>query len=139
MNRTGSPKPFNASRALGSLVVFGVYGVALSALYASTGLGLPCPFRALTGWDCPLCGGTRLGSSLLRLDLVAAFRYNPALLIGLLVVTVLGVLWGVESLGGPKVRPPAAVAGRLRRIRPTQWTFLFLLLAVVYTVLRNLL
>ncbi len=139
VGRAASPRPFNARIALGSLVAFGAYGVGLSALYALTGLGLPCPFRALTGWDCPLCGGTRLGSSLLHLDVVTAFRYNPAVLIGLLIVAVLGVLWTVESLGGPKVRPPVAVTQRLNRIRPTQWTFVFVVLAIGYTLLRHLL
>ena len=47
--------------------------LALSALFATTGFGLPCPFLALTGWQCPLCGGTRMGSALLHGDLVSAF------------------------------------------------------------------
>ena len=61
-------------------------GLALSALYATTGVGLPCPFRAVTGWDCPLCGGTRMGDALLHGDVLAAFGYNPLALIGLLIV-----------------------------------------------------
>ena len=61
-------RPFRATRAAGYVGAFFAGGLALSALYATTGLGLVCPFRALTGWDCPLCGGTRMGAALLHGD-----------------------------------------------------------------------
>jgi hypothetical protein len=48
-------------------------GLTLSAVYATTGAGVPCPFLALTGWSCPFCGGTRMGSALLHGELSAAF------------------------------------------------------------------
>ena len=76
-------------------------GLALSGLYAATGRGLPCPFRAMTGWDCPLCGGTRMGAALLHGDVQSAFMLNPLALIGLLTLGVLGLLWVVEAAGGP--------------------------------------
>ncbi|MCW2803675.1 MAG: hypothetical protein JWN06_1892 [Propionibacteriaceae bacterium] len=132
-------KEFRAANALVALGSFVAGGVALSALYAITGLGVPCPFRALTGWDCPLCGGTRMGSSLLHLDIGAAFGYNPVALIGLVVVASLGLLWTVEVLGGPRVRPPAALGQRLRRVHPTRWLLLGLTAAAAYTLVRNLL
>ena len=50
---------------------------------------------------------------------LAAFAFNPLAFIGLAVVTVLGLLWIVEALGGPKVRPPRQVADRLVRVHPT--------------------
>ena len=108
-------------------------------LYATTGLGLGCPFRTLTGWDCPFCGGTRLGSALLHGDPVAAFWFNPVVFVGLGVLTVLGVLWLVEAAGGPRVRLPGGVAARLRAVRPTAWLLVGLVAAAAYTVLRNLL
>lgn len=131
--------PFQAKKALVGLGGFFAYGVSLSALYATTGIGLPCPFRLLTGWDCPLCGGTRMGRSLLELDVVGAFLYNPVVLVGLVVLGVLGVLWTVEVAGGPRFRPPTAIAERLRRVHPTRWLAIGLAAAVVYTLLRNLL
>jgi hypothetical protein len=115
------------------------YGVTLSALYAATGRGLPCPFRMLTGWQCPLCGGTRLGAALLHGDVPAAFADNPVVLIGLAVATVLGVLWTVEALGGPALRPPERVARALHRIRLNTWLVSGLLLASLSVLLRHLL
>src|SRR5512132_3576466 len=130
-------RPFPAARAAGYVGAFFAGGLALSALYATTGIGLPCPFRALTGWDCPLCGGTRMGGALLHGDVLAAFGFNPLALVGLVILGVLGALWTVEAVGGPAVRLPHPLADRLRRVSPTQWLALGLLVALVYTIARN--
>jgi uncharacterized protein DUF2752 len=113
-------------------------GLALSAGYAITGIGLPCPFLALTGWQCPLCGGTRMGQALLHGDLASAFLANPLALIAVAVLTVLTVLWTVELLGGPAVRPPRALSQRLRSVPAWVWPVLVAAVAVGYAVLRNL-
>ncbi|GAB6991059.1 DUF2752 domain-containing protein [Paenibacillus pini] len=46
-----------------------------------TNIGIPCVFHELTGLYCPGCGMTRVILSLLRLDGVQAFRYNPLVFI----------------------------------------------------------
>ncbi|MGI8458615.1 MAG: DUF2752 domain-containing protein [Propionibacteriaceae bacterium] len=130
--------PFEVRRALLGLGAFGAVGVSVSTIYATTGVGLPCPLRTLTGWDCPLCGGTRLGSALLHGDVEAAFVANPLVLIGLGVLVVLGGLWIVEAIGGPRFRPPARVQTVSRRLSPTTWTALALGLGLGYAVARNL-
>lgn len=38
-----------------------------------------CPFKMLTGWQCPGCGSQRAIHSLLHLDIAQAFRYNAFL------------------------------------------------------------
>ena len=129
---------FRAATGVAYLGGLAASGVGLSALYAATGVGLPCPFRMATGWDCPLCGGTRLGAALLHGDLVAAFSYNPLLLVGLVLLSVLGLLWTVESLGGPAVRPPRRSAALLARLRPEHWLVLGLAAAALHIALRNL-
>jgi Protein of unknown function (DUF2752) len=131
-------RPFRAARAAGYLGAFFAGGLVLSALYATTGLGLPCPFRAITGWDCPLCGGTRMGEALLEGDLSAAFGFNPVALIGLFVAGMLGVLWTVEAAGGPAVRLPRALSMRLQRVPISIWLIAALVAAVAYTLARNL-
>ena len=132
-------RPFRAARAAGYVGAFFAGGLALSALYATTGLGLPCPFRAVTGWDCPLCGGTRMGEALLQGHVSAAFGFNPVALIGLFVAGVLGVLWAVEAAGGPAVRLPRALSMRLQRVPVSFWLTAALIVAVAYTLARNLL
>lgn len=132
-----APK-FNASTGLKYLGGFFAYGIALSALYATAGVGLPCPFRWATGWNCPLCGATRMGSALLHADVASAFAFNPVVLIGLVALGTLGGLWTIEVLGGPTVRPPQRIGDRLRRVHPTRWLAIGLAVAAAYTVLRNL-
>ena len=129
---------FRASRGLPYLAGFFAYGLGLSVLYARAGIGLPCPLRWATGWECPMCGATRMGSALLRLDLAAALTFNPVVLIGLVVLGVLGALWTVEVLGGPRVRPPRRVGERLRRVHPTRWLVAGMTMALLYTLFRNL-
>ena len=129
-------RPQTGLKYLGGFVA---YGLGLSALYATTGMGLPCPLRTLTGWQCPFCGGTRMGSALLHLDVAAAFAYNPVVLIGLVVLGLLGVAWTIEAVGGPAIRLPEAIAGPLRQVGRDRWLWIGLAAALVYTVLRNLL
>ena len=130
---------FRPGPALRPLAGFFATGLGLSALYATTGVGVSCPFRVVTGWDCPLCGGTRMGSALLHGDVAAAFAFNPVALVAIAVLGLIGVLWVVETLGGPAVRPPLGLRQRLARTTPRQRLAAFFAVGVVYTVLRNLL
>ena len=113
-------------------------GFALSALFATTGIGVPCPFLALTGWQCPLCGGTRMGDALLHGDLAAAYAFNPLAFVALIALGALAAVWAIEVLGGPAVRLPRGLANQLQRMPGLAWAALALLLAVVYTLVRNL-
>jgi Protein of unknown function (DUF2752) len=110
-------------------------GTGLSAVYVLSGhrIGMPCPFKLITGWDCPLCGGTRMGASLMHGDVPAAFHYNPLALIGL---TGLGLGWLVllaHRAGIVKGRLPD-VSKRARRVLKIAG----LVVIVAFTVARNL-
>jgi hypothetical protein len=132
-------RPFHAVGGLKWLVGYAAFGLGISTLYATTGMGFPCPFRELTGWECPFCGGTRLGSALLHGDIGAAFAYNPVVFVSLVLGVVVGALWILEALGGPRVRPPATWLAAARRIGPTRWWIIAGTLAGCYVLLRNLL
>ena len=123
----------SAGRRLRSLAIFGVTGLGLSGLAATTGLGIPCPWRALTGTLCPFCGGTHVGMALLRGDLADAWAANQFVVVGLGVLVVLGLLWTLEALGGPAVRPPRALRGPSRC-----WWLLIGGGALLFGFLRNL-
>jgi hypothetical protein len=136
---TGLPRwirrPVDA-QATRDVAVFVALGAALSGVYALSGplhVGLPCLLRLTTGWDCPLCGGTRMGAAVLRGDLVAAWYANPVALVGgsvLLVWLAGAVLYQAGVLRRPLPRPRGTVgrivAGAL------------LLVLVVFAVGRNL-
>ncbi|MEE6163548.1 MULTISPECIES: DUF2752 domain-containing protein [unclassified Mycolicibacterium] len=82
----------------------------------------PCPFRLMTGWNCPACGGLRMTHDVLHGDLGAAVVDNAFALVGLpLLAAWILVRW---RLGKP-IFPASAVAT-------------ILVAAVIWTVVRNL-
>ena len=88
----------------------------------------PCPLRALTGWWCPLCGGTRAVSRLLRGDVVGAFHFN-ALFVILLPVIV--AVWASFAFPGRLPRVSGLLANTQRA------TVAVFALLVVFMVVRN--
>lgn len=72
-----SKRLFRVFYLFGMLLLAGVsYGIFVE----KTGIGIPCPFRLITGWKCPGCGVTHMCVALLRLDFKAAFAANPIIL-----------------------------------------------------------
>ncbi|MFR9161115.1 MAG: DUF2752 domain-containing protein [Ruthenibacterium lactatiformans] len=61
-----------------------------------TGRGPECPIHAALGLWCPLCGASRMGLALLRLDLPGALRANAVLLALLLPGTIWGAVHAVR-------------------------------------------
>ncbi|GAA1201687.1 DUF2752 domain-containing protein [Prauserella alba] len=73
MNSPQAIRPWRAMRVTPGFAG----GSLLIAVALGTGvLAVPCWFRALTGIDCPFCGGSRAIGGLLRGDLLAAVGHN---------------------------------------------------------------
>ncbi len=128
----------------GGLVTLGIVaasGLGLSTIYSLTGLGIGCPMRTLTGWDCPFCGGTRMGAELLHGQFTTAFWYNPAALVGLVIATMVGVWLVVELVTGHRGWLATRLAAPLRRRRLQVSTVALVasvVLGVAWTLFRNL-
>ncbi len=69
-----------------------VSGVLLAGAVGYVGLVDPhnphslyplCPFKFLTGWNCPLCGGLRMTHDLVHGDLLASINDNVFALVGI--------------------------------------------------------
>jgi hypothetical protein len=105
-------------------------GAVLVGGLAYVGLGDPhrpgflfpgCPFKMLTGLNCPACGGLRMTHDLLNGDLGAAVVDNVFLLVGL---PLLAVWLLVRRRRGERVMPvPAMVT--------------IFVAAIAWTVVRN--
>lgn len=105
-------------------------GVAVAGALAYIGLADPhrpgflfpgCPFKALTGLDCPACGGLRMTHDLLNGDLPAAVVDNVFLLVALPALAVwLVVRWR-----------------RGLTLMPMPATVTVVVAAVAWTVVRN--
>ena len=105
-------------------------GIALTGALTYIGLADPhrpgflfpaCPFKALTGLDCPACGGLRMTHDLLNGDLAAAVVDNIFLVVAL---PVLAVWLVVRWRRGLTLMPMAA-------------TVTVIVAAVAWTVARN--
>jgi Protein of unknown function (DUF2752) len=127
------PADAQATRDVGLLL--GI-GVALSGVYALSGpfhVGLPCLLKMTTGWDCPLCGTTRMGAAVMRGDVLAAWHFNPVALLGgtALVAWFLGaLLYQAGWLRRPMPRP-RGTAGRVM-------AGALVVVLAVFTIGRNL-
>lgn len=65
--------------------------VALAAVLGDDEGLVLCPFRRTTGGYCPLCGGTRAASSLIRGDVAGTWSLHPLVLLLALQIPV--ILW----------------------------------------------
>jgi len=87
-----------------------------------------CPFRMLTGWQCPGCGTTRGFHQLLHGHPLAAFELNPLMMLSLpfLVFALLTFTWS----GGKSDRPGS-------NFIPARYGWLTLVLVAGFWVFRN--
>ena len=78
------------SRRLTAAAIWVSLAVGGAYLYwfepGKTGFFPSCPFRALTGFNCPGCGTTRALHQLLHGNVVSAFELNPLMILLLPVV-----------------------------------------------------
>lgn len=76
---------------------------AVSAWHPADNGPVLCPFRWLTGWDCPFCGATRAAAALGHGQLGPALDHNAFFVLVILpVAAVLWVLWLRRSrVGAP--------------------------------------
>lgn len=106
----------------GALLVGGLTYVGLGDPHSPGFLFPACPFRTITGWECPGCGGLRMTHDLLHGDLAAAVVDNVFLLVGLPIL----LAWLlVRSRRGQKLMPVSAAV-------------IVIVAAISWTVVRNL-
>ena len=122
-----------ASRTTAPLVVGGLVLATTVALrlhdpHQQGSWGL-CPFRLLTGWDCPGCGGLRAVNDLTHGDVAAAAGSNLFLVASLPGLVALWAWWLWRTLHGQSPRPAGL------RVKPLVTAYFVLLL--VFTVVRN--
>jgi len=121
--------PSNATRTrlyaglgTGALTVGALAYIGLVDPHRPGALFPGCPFKMLTGWNCPACGGLRMTHDLLHGDVAAAVVDNVFLLIGLPLLALWSV-WRIRR-GERAFTPPAIVV--------------ITIAVIAWTVLRNL-
>lgn len=84
-----------AALGTGAAVAGGLAYVGLVDPHRPGSLFPPCPFKMITGWDCPACGGLRMTHGVLHGDMAAAVTDNVFLLVGIPLL----LLWGYGASG----------------------------------------
>lgn len=93
-----------------------------------------CPLRALTGLDCPFCGGLRGTYALMHGDVATALDHNLLLPLFLGVTLAVGVrAWLRSGSGQRSPSRPGVIAGA-----PVGLWWLLGLATVLFFVVRNL-
>lgn len=126
-------RPATGRSALMAPLVVAVGALGVVALLAVVDPNQPghypgCPFRAITGWDCPGCGTLRALHDLGTGDLGGALDHN---LLAVLAIPFLGWAWvrWVRRLRNGQPPPPPHPAWLVRGL---------LVLILVWWVVRNL-
>lgn len=70
----------------------------------------PCPWRTLTGLDCPFCGATRAAASLAHGDVIGALDHNALFVLVILPLAL--VAWGIWAARSWRGQPAPVVANR---------------------------
>lgn len=84
--------------------------------------GLLC---SVTGWPCPLCGGTRSALLIQKADWLAALVINPLALLIMLAIVVWGIYASIVTVTGlPRLRIASVTQTEARVIRCVAWTAL---------------
>ena len=109
--------------AIGTALLVGALGyVGLADPHNPNSVYPPCPFKWLTGWNCPFCGGLRMTHDLLHGDLMASLNDNAFVLAG---IPLLALWVLVRGLYRKPVLPIPAVVT-------------IVVATIAWTVVRNL-
>ena len=108
--------------ATGAVLAGTVAYVGINDPHRAGSLFPPCPFKLLTSWNCPACGGLRMTHDLLHANLSAAVVDNIFLLVGL--PALLGWFLWRRHTGNPALTRAAVVV--------------IITTAIAWTVIRNM-
>lgn len=92
-----------AFKLFSATIILIVAGILYYLLNKFTGFAVPCLFYTVTGLKCPGCGITRMIFSLIKLDFVSAFKFNPAIITVSPLLIFLAVIMVVEYIKNGKM------------------------------------
>jgi len=123
--------PSRSGARLNLLIVAGCVGYVLAVAFVpgfTSWSPVGCPSHRVLGLHCPTCGLTRAMACVVHLDVAAAIRYNPLVLI-VAPWAIVFTMSVVAHAAGVKAQPPLS-SGAQR----CAWGFAFLALAVLFVV-----
>ncbi len=128
------PQTSRRARTAGPLVLAGIVGAATIALHLrdphDSGSWGYCPWKLLTGLDCPGCGALRAVNDLTNGDLAGAASSNLLFVAAIPVALALWLAWFRRSWDDTRPTP------RSGRTTTAIWAAAMIVM-VAFTVLRN--
>jgi hypothetical protein len=121
-----------AARRLTAVFVWLSLAVGATYLFifepGKSGFFPACPFRTITGFTCPGCGSTRGLHRLLHGDVIAAFEFNPLMVLALPFLLYALVRYTIGALTGQPLK--------VHRLNPK---YIWVLFAVImsFWIFRN--
>jgi Protein of unknown function (DUF2752) len=109
-------------------------GIVSGAIYlfifepGRSGIFLDCPFRLLTGFNCPGCGTTRGLHHLLHGDLAGAFWFNPLMMLVLPVLLFVLVRHTIDVFQQHPIRS--------NQLKP-RYIWMFFAVVMTFWIFRN--
>jgi hypothetical protein len=96
---------------LGTLATVGAAWAVVALLRPGDAGPTPCPWRTLTGLDCPFCGSTRAAATLASGDVIGALDHNALFVLGILpLAAVAWLVWAGRAWRGT---PTPIVSNRM--------------------------
>lgn len=92
-------------------------------------LAYKCPFKSLTGLDCPGCGGQRAVHALLHFRIKEAIAYNPFLILVSIYILLVVILKNLRGCIPEKLQ---------KAINSSKAVIIYLFLMIIWTLVRNL-
>lgn len=89
-----------------------------------------CPFKYATGYNCPGCGSQRAIHQLLHLNIVAAFRLNPLLVLSLPILII--------GLGIKAWNYLFETTHRFTLFNSNTFIYTYFIIVILFWVLRNI-
>jgi hypothetical protein len=116
----------------------GVAGLLARSDAAAASVPIGCPFKALTGLDCPGCGSTRSLGALTRFDLPAALDHNVLVPFALVFVLASFVAWTAAAWRRPDRTGVSGRVGATDLVRRPGVIVAIGMVFVAFAVVRNL-
>jgi len=114
-----------------SLAACGAIGAALVLYFFAPeqhGFYPRCLFHAVTGLQCPGCGGLRAAHRLLHGDVAGAWRFNPLVIIAIPLVGAWSIAWLLPLIRG---------LPQPRFLKQSTWGWAIAAVAILFAIARN--
>ncbi len=116
------------------IILLDIIMVVASGLFLFISINLklpPCYVKALTGFDCPACGGTRMVINIAKLNFIKAFHYNPFMFLAFIYGILFFILLNISILNKKAIQI-------INKLYCLKMCYIWCTGLIIFTIVRNL-